>query len=431
MKNHSASFECLARVSAAIHKWSTPPPATASPGFDPDHEVLFDELARDLFAHQFQRNPVLRRFCESRGVTPASLGTWRDVPALPASAFKDFEVTILPGSERTVVFHSSGTTGQRPSRHFHSAASLALYETSLLAWFRPHLLGDPVAAVADRGQLGVLGGLAAAVADRGHHPTDAGGLTLLSLTPPPVKARHSSLVHMMKTVRLRFAWTGSMFLGKVAADQTWTLDRKRLVEALEHSVQIRTPVAVLGTALGFVEVLDHLEACRLEFRLPTGSRVMETGGYKGRSRSLSRPELQDRIERFLGIPAHHIISEYGMSELGSQAYDSHVPPPGEEVPRRTGFQPVAHPNQPSGTGRPAPDRLFRFPPWARVRLISPETGREVGEGETGLIRVCDLANVCSVIALQTEDLGVRRRDGFELLGRAAQAEPRGCSLTSP
>jgi hypothetical protein len=92
-----------------------------------------------------------------------------------------------------------------------------------------------------------------------------------------------------------------------------------------------------------------------------------------------------------------------MSELSSQAYDS---------------------------PRLAPDaaRLFRFPPWARVQIISPETGREVADGETGLVRVFDLANVFSVAAIQTEDLAVRRGDGFELIGRAQLAEPRGCSL---
>jgi len=67
-------------------------------------------------------------------------------------------------------------------------------------------------------------------------------------------------------------------------------------------------------------------------------------------------------------------------------------------------------------------------PWARARIVSPETGREVGEGETGLIQVYDLANVRSVMAVQTEDLGVRRGDGFEVIGRAGPGEPRGCSL---
>jgi hypothetical protein len=94
-----------------------------------------------------------------------------------------------------------------------------------------------------------------------------------------------------------------------------------------------------------------------------------------------------------------------MSELSSQAYDA-----------------VA--------GEACSQRVFRFPPWARVRIISPETGLEVGEGGTGLIRVFDLANMRSVMAVQTEDLGVRRGNGFELLGRAPMAEARGCSLMS-
>jgi hypothetical protein len=72
--------------------------------------------------------------------------------------------------------------------------------------------------------------------------------------------------------------------------------------------------------------------------------------------------------------------------------------------------------------------VFRFPPWARVLVISPETGAEVGEGETGLLRVFDLANIASVLAVQTEDLAARRGEGFELLGRAGASEPRGCSL---
>ena len=80
--------------------------------------------------------------------------------------------------------------------------------------------------------------------------------------------------------------------------------------------------------------------------------------------------------------------------------------------------------------RNAEVRIFKFPPWARVQIISPETGREVADGETGIIRVFDLANVFSVAAIQTEDLGIRRGNGFELIGRAQMAEPRGCSLMS-
>ena len=96
-----------------------------------------------------------------------------------------------------------------------------------------------------------------------------------------------------------------------------------------------------------------------------------------------------------------------MSELSSQAYDT---------ASRT------------QTGRPGIMRYFELPPWSRVQVVSPETGKEVANGETGLIRIFDLANVFSVMAIQTEDLGIRRDEHFDLVGRAQLAEPRGCSL---
>jgi hypothetical protein len=158
---------------------------------------------------------------------------------------------------------------------------------------------------------------------------------------------------------------------------------------------------------------------------------METGGYKGRSRNLPRAELHALITRYLGIRPSHIVCEYGMSELSSQAYDC---VPGRHALRfnaSTLRSPLA---SHSGMSKPATEDgstlqpLFHFPPWARARVVSPETGAEVAEGETGLIQVCDLANVRSVMVIQTEDLAARRGDGFELIGRAELAEPRGCSL---
>lgn len=136
---------------------------------------------------------------------------------------------------------------------------------------------------------------------------------------------------------------------------------------------------------------------------------METGGYKNRSRTMTKTELHALTTERLGVPPSHIICEYGMSELSSQAY-------AVTNDTKTTYHSslVTH--------------HFQFPPWCRSQIISPETGREVADGETGLIRVFDLANVFSVMAIQTEDLAIRRGDGFELLGRAQLAEPRGCSL---
>ena len=175
-----------------------------------------------------------------------------------------------------------------------------------------------------------------------------------------------------------------------------------LKASLAPAIQARRPVLLAGTAFNFVHTLDALADAGLSFRLPPGSCVLETGGYKGRSRELTRPELHAAISAGFGLPEAAIVREYGMSELGSQAYD-----------------------RVAGQGGP---RAFRFPPWARVRVIDPESGTEAGPGATGRLRIVDLANVWSVAAGQTEDLAVRCADGFELLGRAPAAEPRGCSL---
>lgn len=292
---------------------------------------------------------------------------------MPASAFKELELSCVPVEERTIVFHSSGTTERQPSRHFHSRESLALYEDSVWPWFRTHLAPEFESQIQD--------------------------FKLLILTPPSAAAPHSSLVHMFDTVRRKLAAPVSAFAGKVSADRSWSLDLGAVLTALGDGGR---PLVLLGTAFSFVHLLDHLGAQDLRFKLPPGSRAMETGGYKGRSRSVLRVELHSLITELLGIPQDRIVSEYGMSELSSQAYDRVV-------------------------GERARPRRFHFPRWARARIISPETGRDVGEGETGLVRIFDLANVFSVLAIQTEDLAARRGEGFEFVGRSLPADPRGCS----
>jgi hypothetical protein len=170
-----------------------------------------------------------------------------------------------------------------------------------------------------------------------------------------------------------------------------------------------------------VHLLDHFAANNIRYRLAEGSRVLETGGYKGRSRSLPKTELHELITKHLGIPASHIVCEYGMSELSSQAYDKMI-----EATDKHGSNTDSEIQ--NSKLKAQNSRTFHFPPWARVQIISPESGREVGDGKTGLIRIFDLANVFSLLAIQTEDLGIRRGAGFELVGRAQLAEPRGCSL---
>jgi Acyl-protein synthetase, LuxE len=358
----------------------------------------FDALAVELFALQFEHNVLYQRLCHLRkmtpstvcairGITPSFSGRWTKIPFIGTKAFKNFEISCIPLAQRTAIFHSSGTTEQKPSRHFHNAESLAVYEASLWKWFEKNC------------ELRIA------------------NCELLILTPSPKEAPNSSLVHMFETIREKLGSPENVFAGKISTDGNWTLDFDAAISALNSKLEIQNPKLVLGTAFSFVHLLDYLAENNLRFQLPENSRVMETGGYKNRSRSMPKKELHALITERLGVPRENIICEYGMSELSSQAYDSEA-----RGARREALG--------GSTPRPEPNaqRLFQFPPWTRVQIISPETGREVREGETGLIRVFDLANVFSVAAIQTEDLGIRRGDGFELIGRAQLAEPRGCSL---
>ncbi len=357
----------------------------------PYQEVEFNSLALELFALQFKHNAVYHRMCKARGLTPNVIEHWTQIPAVPTAAFKELELTCLAPQQRTAVFHSSGTTEQKPSCHYHNSESLEIYEASLWSWFAQNALPNLRLTIDD--------------------------LRLICLTPPPAKAPHSSLVHMFEVLRQTLGASESAFVGKLAAGGSWTLDFDAVLSALEFKTQ--NPKLILGTAFSFVHLLDFLSDKNLSFRLPPRSHVMETGGYKNRSRTMPKSELHALITERLGVPREDIICEYGMSELSSQAYDGVT----------SGEWRVAGKGCPSHHPSPV-TRHFRFPPWAQVQIISPETGQEAADGETGLIRVFDLANVFSMMAIQTEDLGVRLGDGFELIGRAQLSEPRGCSLMS-
>ena len=374
-------------------------------------EAQFTSLARELFALQFAHVAPYRALCEARRVPPDSLTDWRQIPAVPTAAFKELELTSLAPVERTTVFHSSGTTEQRTSRHFHSAESLEVYVASLLPWFARHVLPAEVGRVCP----------SAPVVRSDAEPARWGQThpTFLCLAPPPEQAPRSSLVHMFATVSRAFGAPGSRFVATAGADNSWSLDFTAAHAALRQVDQSAQPLILLGTAFMFVNLLDALEQRGLSITLPPGSRVMETGGYKGRSREMPKTELHALITSRLGVPSLHLVCEYGMSELSSQAYDRVAR---DEWQVTSDASAAASQNTEHGT------RRFRFPPWCRALVISPETGREVADGETGLLRILDLANVRSVMAIQTEDLAVRCGKGFELIGRASQAEARGCSL---
>lgn len=343
----------------------------ASPGCWPFDEARFEALALELFAFQFERVAPYRRFCEGRGRTPSRVGSWREIPAVPTGAFKELSLKSFSAERVVHVFRTSGTATEH--RGSLELDTLALYEASLAPTFRLHVLPD--LAPGERIGMRVLAPSAEALPD-------------------------SSLSHMFATLLPLFGAPGSGF--DLAPGR---VDARALIAALRPAADLGEPLAVCGTAFAFVHLLDALAERDECIPLPRGSRVMETGGFKGRSRTLGRDALYAGITQRLAVPPSRIVNQYGMTELGSQFYDSVLRFPGE--PRRK-----------------------LGPPWARVRVMDPSSGADVADGEVGMLGILDLANTGSVCALQTADLGRRLGDGFEVLGRAEGAEARGCSIAA-
>jgi hypothetical protein len=336
----------------------------------PDAE--FDRLAALVFRHQFENNAPYRAYCQSRGVTPAAVKGWLEVPAVPTSAFKAVPLVCGDPSAAEAVFLTSGTTGGQERRGAHYVPDLSLYRASLLAGFAAHLLPD------------------------GARPR------MLALVAPADRATESSLSYMVTAVMETF---GSVSSG-VFLDERG-MDVEGLAGALRRASGSGEPVCVLATTSSLIHALDGLGARAERFVLPTGSRVMDTGGFKGRGRAVPRDELYELVEDRIGIPAAWCVNEYGMTEMGSQFYDA-----------RAGDPRAADPDS----------RSYRGAGWVRTQAVDPETLEPLRPGEVGILRHWDLANLGSVMALQTEDLGAHEDGGFSLLGRSVSAEPRGCSI---
>jgi acyl-protein synthetase LuxE len=335
----------------------------------------FDRLAREVFAFQYEQSAPYRAYCDRVKRSPQNITHWKQIPAVPTSAFKSFALTCFPVEETVAEFHTSGTTREKAGKHY--LRTLELYEAAIRPNFAAHLVPDNMR------------------------------LPMMILMPSPQEAPHSSLSHMMGVVAREFGAENSEFYM-----EDGVLHVERVARDLSGAQVGRRPVFLLGTAFAFVHLLDHLAQQGLGFEMAEGSRVMETGGFKGRSREMPKAELYGLIERLIGIPKTRIINEYGMTELSTQFYDESLP--------------VNHPTDSKAA-----------PPWARVVIIDPNTGREAAQNGRGLIRVYDLANLWSMMCVQTEDLGVAcvagsasGTDSFEVLGRAAGAEVRGCSLTA-
>lgn len=329
----------------------------------------FGLLALAVFDYQFRSNLPYRRFCLSRGKTPETVTDWQEIPAVPTIAFKELDLACGPPEK---IFLTSGTTRGQEKRGRHLVPRLELYKTSALSHFAACLLPDQAR------------------------------LRMLALIPSPDYLPTSSLTQMAQWVIEAYGTEGSRYF----IDQRG-IHLEEFCTEVARAEKEGTPVGILALTSALVAIFDLCEAQGLRFPLPSGSRIMDTGGNKGRGRAISRSDFLQACWKYLKVAGHFCVNEYGMTEMSSQFYDN-------VLCRR--FVQSHEPRYKIG------------PPWVRTLIIDPEMLAEVPSGQPGLLRHFDLANCGSVVAIQTDDLGYAVGEGFEIIGRAQGAEARGCSL---
>lgn len=304
----------------------------------------FEKYAIQLFHFQYENNSVYRSYCQL-SKRDIEVKTIHDIPFLPISFFKNQKVITGKG-EPKLEFHSSGTTGTTKSKHF--ILDPTIYELSFIKAFE-HFYG---------------------------HIED---FIILGLLPSYMENQHSSLIYMVD------------YLITHSKDQDSGLFMNdfdklcQIIEARKHEKKI----ILFGVSYA---LLDLAEKYKVDL---SHCIIMETGGMKGRRKEITKAEMHDKLCAALNTKTIH--SEYGMTELLSQAYSS-------------------------GHG------IFKAPAWMKVLIREQTDPFSYSQGKSGGVNVIDLANVFSCSFIETQDLGRQKGDSFEILGRFDTSDIRGCNL---
>ena len=314
--------------------------------FDTDKET-FSQFAIDLFHFQYQNNKVYRSFTDSLGIVPASVTQIEKIPFLPINLFKSQPIQTTSFNAE-IIFESSGTTQSVNSRHY--VKDLSLYRKSFIKGFE-NFYGKP------------------------------DNYCIIGLLPSYLERSHSSLVYMVDELIKMSRHPKSGF---------YLYEYDQLASMLQQLEKEKQQTLLIGVTFA---LLDFAEQFHMQL---TNTIVMETGGMKGRREEITRAALHETLKEKLGIAKIH--SEYGMTELLSQAYS-----PGEG--------------------------LFETVPWMKMLVRDDDDPLDVHDTGDGILNIIDLANIYSCAFIATDDVGKIHRDGkFEVMGRLDSSDMRGCSL---
>ena len=307
----------------------------------------FENLALETFQFQYRQVNVYREFCDLLKANPSNVKTVNDIPFLPIQFFKSHQV-LTKKSTYQRVFTSSGTTGSITSKHYVS--DLAIYYKSFTKAFELFFGATE-------------------------------NINILALLPNYLERKGSSLIYMVDALIQQSKNSNSGF---------YLNDISSLIEKLEYLEKTNQKTILLGVSYALLDLIEMKQ-----FQLKN-TIIMETGGMKGRRKEMVKEELQELLKKGFGVAT--IYSEYGMTELLSQAYSK-------------------------GNG------IFNCPPWMKILTRDTADAQTLVFNKTGGINVIDLANINSCSFIATQDLGKAREDGsFEILGRFDDSDIRGCNL---
>ena len=308
----------------------------------------FNEIAVSLFRYQYRENEIYRSFVDALGISESQVYHPEQIPFLPVSFFKTHKVISGDYAEE-LIFESSGTTGMETSKHYVVDASC--YQESFTR------------------------GLQLAYGDLSEY-------AVFALLPSYLERKNSSLVYMVEKILLQSnRQMGGFYLNELS----------ELQQQLKEAQRLGLKIMLIGVTFALLDMAE-----KFPLHIPDAI-IIETGGMKGRRNELTRMELHEKLCKGFGVQKIH--SEYGMTELLSQAWSSD-------------------------------DGIFRCPPWMKILIADTNDPLSYLEtGRSGGINIIDLANFHSCSFIATQDLGRVFDDGsFEVLGRFDNSDIRGCSL---
>jgi len=332
-------------------------------------DARFTDLSLRMFAFQYENNQIYREFCDLKKIRPGDVSRWQDVPMVYNDVFKTHLVSSFPLEQAVIGCLTGGTTSlTQRGRIFRDEDGKKLVFGANKKMTGSYLFPDFEEGKRCR---------------------------ILILAPSPQLAPSMGMAIGMDQTRTHFGTDDSLFLlGKTG------IDVKNLMKALREAEASGVPVALIGATAAYVYFFQSCRRKKMKFKLPPGSRICDGGGYRGRFGVVTRDDYLAMVQEILGIPDSHCVNVLGEAETATNLFDDSL--------RRL------------ITGQPPKKRTRPVPPWSRVLAMNIDDLTPLPDGEIGLLAHWDLANVPTVLAVLTDNLGYTTDNGSgcEMVGRA-------------